>query len=614
MKKYLTNSIFLTLSTLLLLTNLTFSQSNKTIATVGQNSILLDEFKHRFELTPGFSLGGAGMSEIERRNFLFTLIAEYLWAEEASARGFDSSAIMRFTFPAIQKMYLRNELFKQEIESKARFTEKELAEAVEREKSVLTFNFIHSFDSTEIFSIYKNLLAGIKFDSIFHKRDESSLQEESLQITFGVFDEKLEEFLYKIKLNSFSIPFQKKEGWFIYYLRAKHDNVVPGKDIKQRIKSVRELLKLRKTESAYQSFYSSFFSGKRIETNGELFWSIFDKIHAIYENVRNNDSLSIKSSYKLSISDIKKIENAFGADSLSLIFIKIDNREISVLEFLRNFIFDGFYTEPVSAKVLSAKLNMRVRTFIEMELLAAEAERRGMGKTPEVQASINRWKNYYLAEEFKGSLIDSIKISENDVEQYYHKAQGDSLLFVHVNIVEILTDSLDVIQTILNEIELGVDFKELAKRHSKRIGARENGGETGLFPASALGETGKIAAQLSIGDVYGPLTTQEGYVMFKLLDKKMEGINNKSYDEVKDELRKEVGYSKIEKYLKDKTIEFAKKHGVSIDESLLYNTSIKNLSMYVIQYMGFGGKLPAVPSTTPFIKWYEEYQKSIDVP
>lgn len=591
-----------------------FPQSEKVIATVGSNKISLEEFQHRFELTPGFSLGNKGNEVVEKQNFLFTLIAEYLWAEEAGNRGFDTSVIMQYTFPAIQKMYLRNELFKQEITNKVEVTEKELQQAVGKEKYQLTLNFIYSSDSSEIFALHKMLKSGTPFDSIFIKRDEALLQSSPLEVTFGKLDVDLESFLYELKVESFSNPYLKKEGWFIYYLRDKQDNIVSSKNVQQRISAVKSILTERKTDEVYQKFYKKFFSNKAIETNGDIFWSLFDKINEIYLNVKINDSLNSKQSYKLSVGDIKNIEKAFGPDTLSMTFIEIDNQKLPLQAFIRNFIFDGFYSEPVSEQVLSAKLNQRVRNFIEQELLAKEAEKRGMQNLPEVKAEIKRWKYFYLAEEFRYSFTDSIQISQQEVEDYYVQAKGDSLLLVQVNIAEILTDNLEVVEKILNDLEQGKDFYDLAKIYSKREWNRESGGIIGMMPAASLGEKGRIASQLEIGEVYGPITTPEGYSIFKLIDKKREGIINKSFDEVKVELRQEYGYKKIENFLKEKTIQFADKYGVSINEDLLYNTQMKNLQMYVIQYMGFGGRLPAVPTTTPFINWFEDFKKKKELP
>ncbi|HRI47226.1 MAG TPA: hypothetical protein PK559_09010, partial [Ignavibacteriaceae bacterium] len=354
-------------------TNTLHAQEEKVIATVGTNRILLDEFKFRFELTPGFS-SSKKEDDIEgKRNFLFTLIAEYLWAEEAKERGFDTSLVMRYTFPVIAKMYLRNELWKREIESKVSVKESEIKSAIEKEKFTLRLNFIHSIDSTEIFSISNLLRKGADFDSLFLSREEAKLQTIPLEVTFGKLDENLEDFLYSLNRNITSIPYKKSEGWFIYLLRDKVENISDGKDVKQRISNVKSILTQRKTELVYQQFYKNFFASKRVETNGDLFWSLFDKIHLIYSNIKT-DSLQSTKSYKLSIKDIKDIEASLGNDTLMMTFMTIEGENISIQEFIRNFVFEGFYSEPTSENILSAKLNQRVKNFIELELLSKEAE------------------------------------------------------------------------------------------------------------------------------------------------------------------------------------------------------------------------------------------------
>lgn len=589
------------------------AQSEKVIASVGTKSISFDEFKFRFELTPGFSFS-VEEDDIEgKRNFLFTLIAEYLWAEEAKERGFDTSLVMRYSFPVISKMYLRNELWKREIESKVSVKESEIQSAIEKEKFTLRLNFIHSIDSTEIFSIFNLLRKGADFDSLFLSREEAKLQTIPLEVTFGKLDENLEDFLYSLNRNIPSIPYKKSEGWFIYLLRDKVESISDGKDVKQRISNVKSILTQRKTELVYQQFYKNFFASKRVETNGDLFWSLFDKIHLIYSNIKT-DSLQTTKSYKLSIKDIKDIESSLGTDTLLMTFMTIEGENISLQAFIRNFVFEGFYSEPISENLLAAKLNQRVKSFIELELLSKEAERRGFQNLPEVKNAIDRWKNFYLAEEFRYSMTDSIQIENNDLEEYFSSVKNDSLILVKINLAEILTDSLEVVEKVLKELTKGEDFSELAKKYSKVIWNRNNGGELGLLPASALGEKGRIALQLTVGEVYGPLKTETGYSIFKLLEKREDDIDRKSSIANDNQLKQEMAYRKIEQFLKDKTIEYAKKYNVKVNDDLLYNTQMKNLKMYIIQYIGFGGRLPAVPSTSPFIKWYDEYLKQSEIP
>jgi len=60
----------------------------------------------------------------------------------------------------------------------------------------------------------------------------------------------------------------------------------------------------------------------------------------------------------------------------------------------------------------------------------------------------------------------------------------------------------------------------------------------------------------------------------------------------------------------DNTVNLAHKYGVKVNENLLYNLPVTNYNMMVYRYMGFGGRLLAVPLTPTFIEWVEKWQKS----
>ncbi|MCK7521993.1 MAG: hypothetical protein MZV64_32075 [Ignavibacteriales bacterium] len=49
-----------------------------------------------------------------------------------------------------------------------------------------------------------------------------------------------------------------------------------------------EIIKQRKIEKYYDEFYAKFFGGRKIETDGILFWSIADKVS---ERLINKKSL-----------------------------------------------------------------------------------------------------------------------------------------------------------------------------------------------------------------------------------------------------------------------------------------------------------------------------------
>jgi parvulin-like peptidyl-prolyl isomerase len=210
-------------------------------------------------------------------------------------------------------------------------------------------------------------------------------------------------------------------------------------------------------------------------------------------------------------------------------------------------------------------------------------------------------------------MLRDVKVTEEEVYEEYSKEHNTITYPKQVNIIEILTDSLEVIEKVLQELDKGTDIRELASKYTTRESTKNNGGEFGLFPTTSYGEIGRIAGTLEVGEIYGPLETEDGYSIFKLIDKKESGKKlPESFEEIRDELTMKIKSEKASDAMINNTVELANKYGVSVDENLLYNVKVNNLTMVVYRYMGFGGRILAVPMTPPFIEWVEKWQKSKD--
>jgi len=104
--------VLLTVSTL-------FAQKEQPVAKAGSSVITLEYFENRYKLSPQLSVTGQ-TKEKDRYNFLYTLIAEKLWAEYAREKGLDTAALMKRSFEPLKKMYLRDALFRKEIAEKVK--------------------------------------------------------------------------------------------------------------------------------------------------------------------------------------------------------------------------------------------------------------------------------------------------------------------------------------------------------------------------------------------------------------------------------------------------------------------------------------------------------------
>ena len=164
---------------LLILPHTVQSQADeeKIIAKIGSEVITESEFIERYELTPQINAGIISAEESIKREVLYSIIAEKLWALEAESMGLDNSELIKSTYKAIEKMYVRDALYRQEILSKVKLSDEYLIEAFRRNSLLLDLNYIFSEDETEINNIFKQLGEGVEFYSIFLKRPESTLQE-----------------------------------------------------------------------------------------------------------------------------------------------------------------------------------------------------------------------------------------------------------------------------------------------------------------------------------------------------------------------------------------------------------------------------------------------------
>ncbi len=589
-----------------------YSSPDSLLVKIGSTGITAEEFKQRFELIPQVAARVKRDLEQKKQDLLYSLIAEKLWAKNAEELKLDTTEVMRYTFSIIEKMFVRDALYKIEIADKIKIPSDEKIEGLKKIYYNLQLDLIQFSDSSDTFESYYSLTKGeATFDSL---KTQFSPNIPSISIKYGEFIEPIEDELYSLQENEISKPIKAQNGWIIFKLIKKEYEPIASRD--QALMNVEEILRKRKADKYYNEFFERFFKNKKIETDGRIFWSIADRITELINQKKAENSISEGNMISFEVSDLLRLEKLLGADTLSMNFIFFDEAPITVKEFLRELVFDGFSLDNFNQAYIAKKLNARVRLFIEHELLAREGYKRGLHNLPDVKSSISMWKDNYMAKLLKNILLDSIKVSDEEVyNDFVNKNQTQNNAITEVNIIEILTDSLEVIDLVLRELEKDADIRTLASAYTKRTWTKNNGGEFGFFPITMYGELGKIAASMNIGELYGPIKLPEGYSIFKLIDKRESTFDSAlTFQQVKEELRKYLHYTKSVKFFIDYTVELANKYGVQINEQLFNSIEVMDMNLFVYRYLGFGGRISAVPLTLPFNEWYlpwKEKQKLI---
>jgi hypothetical protein len=602
MTKIIANKIFL----IFILTSFTIlaQDADREVAKVGNISISSSEFQSRFELTPRLGPQNKENLESSKKDFLSTLIAEKLWALKAHDLKMDTLEIIKSAMDILEGMYVRDALFKIEVTDKVEIPAKDIISATFKNQVKLKVNYLYSPDKEKIYNLYNLLNNGLSFDSLLTGKDST------IEITFGKMVEPIEDSLYNTPIGKYTAPLQGPAGdWFIFRIKSRENNISVEEDIEKATKNVKEIVKNRITSRVYNEYFNNFFKGRKIFAKGSLFLSIADKIIKIINEKKKKENIPSNGKIYLSENDVGVIKKDFGRDSLKLNFINFENDPVSLENFLNDMAFEGFYVTGSDSSVIKSALNSKIKTYIEHELLTREGYNRGLQNLPEVKSELKIWNDYYLAQVFKRKFLDSIKITNSEVSDYYNKKNKEMLIPKQVNIIEILTDDLEVIEKVLDELKNGADMRQLAKKYPHRKWTKD--GEFGFFSISEHGEIGKIAGKMKVGEVYGPLKVPEGYSIFKLIDEKDEKKQEPiSFENVKDDIRKNLMASKLEKYAINYTGKLADEYGVTIDENVLKQLKVTYIVMYAYRYLGFGGRIIAIPMTPPFSEWYNPWLKS----
>jgi parvulin-like peptidyl-prolyl isomerase len=597
--------IFLLLLIFSLNHNIISQDNNEVIAQIGDKTITVEELKYRYEFTPQINRKYFDQGKA-KEELLYTLIAENLFAAEAEKMGFDTLQSMNMNYIPLEKMHVRDALYKEFIKDKVKLDTVKFVEGLKLASYKLFVDYIYSEEKNDINSAYNIISGEGDFDSLVTLIENAEYVPQPYEVKYGQMYYKAEEAIYQLEMKQFTKPIESPDGWYIFRLIGMVPATFQSND--QKISFVKDVVERRVEDSIYNEFWNNFFVDQKVTTDGSLFWYFTEKLHEVINGIKISRNIEEGEKITIGNEDFVGFKKSLNPDSLSKVFIKFNPDPITLESFVNEFVFEGFYTFTTDLNMLASQVNSRVKRQIELEMLTRKGYSLGMENLPEVKSSTEIWRENYLSTLYLKHIVKNTEITENDIREYLKDDKNANISEIKVNIIEILTDSLEVIQEALELSDDDIKLKEYAKKHTKREWTRETGGEFGLFPVSEYGEIGKIAASMELGDVFGPLSTNEGYSLFKLIEKQSDTLN---VDEVNitNEIKTQIRYEKIKEKLDNLAADLADAYNVTINNSILNSLDLLNSQMVVFRYMGFGGRILAFPYSSPFYEWKEKWEQ-----
>ena len=188
-----------------------------------------------------------------------------------------------------------------------------------------------------------------------------------------------------------------------------------------------------------------------------------------------------------------------------------------------------------------------LNSVIDQEVLVSEAEKEKLDQEPEYKDAVNNFRKQYLTSKVLQKNL-ATKLTDSSAKKYYteHKNRysTDTVHAQHI----LVADETKARQLLAKAKEPGVDFQELAEKNSKDPSVKNNRGDLGFFGRDKMvPEFTEPAFEAKEGSVIGPIKTQYGYHVIKVLEKK----TGKALDyadveyRVRSDLRNEIAQSYV---------------------------------------------------------------------
>ena len=176
---------------------------------------------------------------------------------------------------------------------------------------------------------------------------------------------------------------------------------------------------------------------------------------------------------------------------------------------------------PAYQETLRDNKELLLDDMIIEEILYKEAVKRGLHAEEEVKSILEgARKRIMIARLIKNEVDDKVIIEDEDISDYYRDHKDEFMTPEMFRASHILVGTLEEAVGIVDQLNAGADFEELARKYSLDLTSKR-GGDIGYFVLGQMvPEFEDVCVKLNVGEISNAIKTQFGYHVIKLTDKK----------------------------------------------------------------------------------------------
>ena len=165
-----------------------------------------------------------------------------------------------------------------------------------------------------------------------------------------------------------------------------------------------------------------------------------------------------------------------------------------------------------------------------------------------MQIGLENERRAYLAA-MALDAVGNADVAEEDVQAEYDAQYGDAAPATEYNASHILVETEEEAQSLIEELEGGADFAELAQQYSTGPSG-PNGGQLGWFsPGMMVPSFEEAVFELEVGEISAPVETQFGWHVVKLNETREQDAP--ALDQVRADLVEGLRVARVDAYIED---------------------------------------------------------------
>ncbi|MCD6490174.1 MAG: peptidylprolyl isomerase [Thermodesulfobacterium sp.] len=201
-----------------------------------------------------------------------------------------------------------------------------------------------------------------------------------------------------------------------------------------------------------------------------------------------------------------------------------------------------------------------VNRWVNLSLLALAGKKEGIDKDLEIKKELIEIEKNLIAKEYFEEKTANLKISENQLKEYYNKnkekykeEEGRHVKHILIYVPQDADSatkekSLEKAKEIRKKLLKGAKFEEIAQKYSDDTGSKKKGGDLGIIrKGQTIPEFEKEIFDLKLGEISQPIKSPYGYHIIKVEEIIPERIP--SFEEIKNLVKQDYMQEKKEEIM-----------------------------------------------------------------